>query len=484
MNHWPTTAIPDGKTPRQLLLKFMNTLNPIPNLYALRKFGEPGWVHISEQRRNQGDKFLPRATKQYFVGREGSRIYLMWNPDTNKVTRTSSVKWVNAPLRKITDQNNINKNAPGNTGLQIITPSTPEPVAAPDSPELSSQVPLSRGEDETTIFQQLDVLLPETGQGLDNDLADYHNNLDSFVGRYKDRPASQHAPRHFDVSANMNPCLILDGKRVRKPTAKAAAVATTTHTTPLIVARKFALALTNTQSTHANNNTDSPPEPTSHKKAMIHKYKDGWILAEQEEYKAHDDNCTWTDSVTLPVGTFALPNKWVYKYKFNKSGKLTRLKAHLVVCGNCQDIDFWRETYAAVARATTLKALLAMVATLDLECHQADVVTAFLNGHLNNDEHIWIRLPDGCIVKVKKALYRLRRSPQLWYQELSRYLKSIGFNPIEVDPCVFINALNLIILAYVDDLVMITRTKAEMVKLKAQSSASSNVMILAQSLTT
>jgi hypothetical protein len=52
-----------------------------------------------------------------------------------------------------------------------------------------------------------------------------------------------------------------------------------------------------------------------------------------------------------------------------------------------------------------------MVTALDLKCHLADVVTVFLNGHLDDNEHIWIWLPDSRTVKVKKALYGLRRSP-------------------------------------------------------------------------
>jgi hypothetical protein len=47
---------------------------PVPKLHVLRKFGKPGWVHISEQRRVQGDKLSPRAMRKYFVGREGSWI--------------------------------------------------------------------------------------------------------------------------------------------------------------------------------------------------------------------------------------------------------------------------------------------------------------------------------------------------------------------------------------------------------------------------
>jgi hypothetical protein len=110
-------------------------------------------------------------------------------------------------------------------------------------------------------------------------------------------------------------------------------------------------------------------------------------------------------------GTFALPTKWVYKYKLNNHSNLLRLKARLVVCGNRQEPDFWRETYAAVARSTTLKVVLALVAILNLECDAANVVTAFLNGWLNDDEHVWIKLPNGRMVKVRRALYGLRRLP-------------------------------------------------------------------------
>jgi hypothetical protein len=121
------------------------------------------------------------------------------------------------------------------------------------------------------------------------------------------------------------------------------------------------------------------------------------------------------------------------------NGRLERFKARLVVCGNRQDVDLWRETYAAVARATTLKVILALVAALNLKCEQADVITAFLNGHMDADENVYIRLPDKRLAKLRKALYGLRRSPRLWYKELSRFLATIGFEAIEADQCVFIN---------------------------------------------
>jgi hypothetical protein len=120
------------------------------------------------------------------------------------------------------------------------------------------------------------------------------------------------------------------------------------------------------------------------------------------------------------------------------------------------------------ARSTTLKILVALVAALDLECDQADVVTAFLNGKLDHDEILYICLPDGRYARLDKALYGLRRSPRLWYEELACFLASIGFDPIEADPCVFVNkTTGAIILAYVDNLLFITRTKPEMAALKA-----------------
>jgi hypothetical protein len=69
--------------------------------------------------------------------------------------------------------------------------------------------------------------------------------------------------------------------------------------------------------------------------------------------------------------------------------------------------------YAAVAHSTTLKILLALVATLDLECDQLDVVTAFLNGWLDKDKDVYIRLPNSRLAKLRKALYSLCRLPCL-----------------------------------------------------------------------
>jgi hypothetical protein len=453
LNYYLTTAVPDDKTPQQLLLEHTGAANPVPNLCNFRKFGEPGWVYIPKERRVQGEKFAPRATKMYFVGREGSRIYIMWDPVAKKVVRSSSVTF--ASCDDLLDASIERATAlPGPPQGQSPSP----PASPPASPQRSPPRPSVEDAPEDAFE------LPEQGLGHHFDGLDDSTIINNLTPLR--RPE---APRHLDISAGFNERNILDPsvKRSRKPTASkiaslAAAIALPNHKLPVRVARAFASAMLSDPVTN-----ELPPEPNGLKQARLHKYSTEWLGAEGAEYLAHEENSTWIIVVVIPVGHRALPTKWVYKYKLNDAGKLVRFKARLVVCGNRQDNDFWRETYAAVARATTLKILLAMVAALDLECDQADVVTAFLNGKLDNDEVIYIKLPDGRYARLSKALYGLRRSPRLWYEELARYLASIGFHPIEADPCAFINKDTYsIILAYVDDLVFITRTKDEMAALK------------------
>ena len=94
--------------------------------------------------------------------------------------------------------------------------------------------------------------------------------------------------------------------------------------------------------------------------------------------------------------------------------QLKDTKACLVAKGYSQEegIDY-EETYSPVARYTSIRSVLAIANQLDLELHQMDVQTAFLNGEL--EEEIYMSQPEGYkekgkenyVCKLNKSLYGL-----------------------------------------------------------------------------
>ena len=60
------------------------------------------------------------------------------------------------------------------------------------------------------------------------------------------------------------------------------------------------------------------------------------------------------------------------------------------------------------------------------------------------DEEVYTAcLPGYCtpgkVWKLRKALYGLRKSPKLWFNELVSFLKGLGFYYCLDEPCILIN---------------------------------------------
>ena len=137
--------------------------------------------------------------------------------------------------------------------------------------------------------------------------------------------------------------------------------------------------------------------------------KDEWIKAMKEELEFIKTNKVW-DLVDLPSGRKAIGNKWILKFKRKLDGSIERHKARLVAKGFTQEagIDY-EETFLPVVKFTSIRLFLAVVARLDLELHQTDVKTAFLNGELKEEIHI--EQPIGFVVKgQEKKVCKLNKS--------------------------------------------------------------------------
>ena len=192
-----------------------------------------------------------------------------------------------------------------------------------------------------------------------------------------------------------------------------------------------------------------------------------WNRAIADELHSHMENGTWTQA-TLPVGKKALSTKWVFKFKTNADGS-RRYKAQLVVLGfvQCEGIDF-EETFAPVAKFTTVRIMLALATHFDWEVEQMDVKTAFLYSEI--EEEVYIQMPKGYklfypkdqtakgIARLIKTLYGLWQSPRAWFKVLDLQFRSKGSSRSKEDSSLYISG-SLIIPIFVDDIVLFSKSK-------------------------
>ena len=134
-----------------------------------------------------------------------------------------------------------------------------------------------------------------------------------------------------------------------------------------------------------------PPPPKSWRDINRHPYKAEFIQAAEREYKALQDMETFVETVK-PGNKQILPLLWVFTYKFDTDGYVTKFKARICVRGDLQQPSK-EDNYAATLAAKTLRLLCGIIAAFDLEATQFDAVNAFLHSKL--EEEIYVQCPDG-----------------------------------------------------------------------------------------
>jgi len=142
---------------------------------------------------------------------------------------------------------------------------------------------------------------------------------------------------------------------------------------------------------------------------------------------------------------------------------IDRYKARLVAKGYAQleGLNFL-DTFAPVAKLTTLRLLLALAASHNWNHEQLDVNNAFLHGDLL--EEVYMKPPPGVVVpnsnfvcKLQRSLYALRQTEKQWYAKLSNFLLNNGYILSDVDHSLFLKTTDTHItalLVYVDDIVL------------------------------
>ena len=215
---------------------------------------------------------------------------------------------------------------------------------------------------------------------------------------------------------------------------------------------------------------DGPITPTDHRGAMSLPECREWRSAELDEYNAHEENSTFGPPTQLPPGFKAIPTAMVYKIK--RGG---RYKVRVVVRGYrmTAGIDF-NETFAPVARITSIRMLLALAAKYDLELQQADISTAFLAADMDCD--VYVTLPRGfnadpstsaqpssssqrnsrpVVHKLLKGVPGIPQGSHLFNKKLHAVLTALNYERLADDYCIYKPKGQPIFLAvWVDDLLL------------------------------
>jgi len=208
-------------------------------------------------------------------------------------------------------------------------------------------------------------------------------------------------------------------------------------------------------------------EPQTLTDALNSPEKDKWKPAWEAELTSLAKNKTWVIE-PLPAGRTAIGCRWLFRKKGDG-----RYKVRLVAKGFSQKpgIDY-DETYAPVAKFTTIRVLLALSCESNWEVHGMDVKTAFLNSALQ--ETVYMQIPEGVSIPTKevkpqyqqpmacrlpKSIYGLKQSPRAWYGRIDMFFRSHDFIRSDADHSLFINYdRKVILLLYVDDLLLAAPT--------------------------
>ena len=125
-------------------------------------------------------------------------------------------------------------------------------------------------------------------------------------------------------------------------------------------------------------------------------------------------NDVWDVSLR-PEGKSVVTSKWIYKIKHDADGSIEKYKARFVARGFSQKegIDY-EETFAPIARYTSIRSVLSLAVVMKWKIHQMDVKTNFLNGVV--EEEVYVEKPlsfethdrESHVCRLKKSLYSLK----------------------------------------------------------------------------
>lgn len=448
-NRCPSQSL-NGRTPHEVWTE------KIPSLRYFQIFGSTAYMLNKAQKR----KFDSKSIRCIFVGyANDSKAYRLWDPKAKKIRKSRDVKFFSTNLRGKENESFINKDffEKSATRINNVEGSTTDSISEEDA---SIDINLSNDlehavEEENNIVDDV----PEPDQP------------EMKIGRGR--------PRIIRTGQR--------GRPRRMPHMVPTEESTVSHeenrtneNVSIVENEEYHSADDNDLVEFAGLSAYSS-DPETIQEAFASPEADEWKHAMLVEYEALRKNNTWI-LVDRPKGKNVIGSKWVLKTKYNADNTVEKRKARLVAKGFAQKpkIDF-TETFAPVAKVGSIRLIIALAAELKLDVFQLDVVSAYLNGDI--EEQIYMEIPEGLpqilgkrgteksskVCLLKKALYGLKQSGRQWYRKLDSKLRQLKMKPLDADGCVYIykrkNQVTLVAV-YVDDIIIATNDQEKLQELK------------------
>ena len=413
INRLPSSAH-NNKTPYEIWF------GTPPSLGHLRVFGCTAYRHTPAQTRRKLDRHTEKCRLIGYVEESGSRVYRVYNEASKQVSTTRDVVFeevAGEPLRQNSLSAEIGEEMDTEEDEDIHTPTPIQEHLTSPSNTTATQA------DQPKIGSPLPPIDPEEDQNMEGTY-----DLDTIVVR---KPAASSYPNRELHSAAVSLPTNRRSQRVHEQRDLFGLGAWPAY-----------LAVTE--------------EPATLKAALAGEDAAAWRAAWESQLDSLRRNGTWVVDKVPEKGT-VVGCRWLFRRK--EDG---RFKVRLVAKGYSQEpgLDF-KETFAPVAKFTTLRVLLALVAENDWELHSMNVKMAFLNGEL--EEEIFMEIPEGVeeianpgyAYRLIKAIYGLRQSPPAWYEKIHSFFIHHDFYLSSQDYSLYINYdKRILVLIYVDDLVL------------------------------
>jgi hypothetical protein len=526
LNRLPTDALA-GKVPYTLQDKQKRA----PQMDFLRRFGQACIVHLPEETRVKSAKFSTRGQKGFIVGYKGTTIYRVWIPTGygfGKVIESSSIRFDSTDLyeneaQKLQEDGVLNFNdgyslelSNGRASLSTSSELGGERTSDSDVEDEELFFDRNTGEKSHTHTEQPEFheeplraaeLNGSLMHGIDNESRAMIPNepradseIDSEPGATKEPSADSgidSEPRAMNSNGNaeridpVRDLQIASGsngqsidprnrhaprpRRTLRPTFKVQENQLITEILQQSIdpRNRHALMVLLTQCTE----DADPEEPKTLQEALSSPNRTQWLSAIHAEVRSLQAKGVYR-LVDRTLKMKVLGSKWVFKVKRDQDGNIIKFKARYVVKGFMQrfGVDY-TDTYANVADIDTIRLLLAMACFYDWECDTVDIVTAFLNGDL--EEEVYMDQIEGFeeglagkkVCMLLKSIYGLKQAPRTWQQSFYKHLRKLGFTQLRTDSAVFIRRSNgtpVIILIHVDDMAIMSPSRDLVDKFKRQ----------------